>query len=70
MEGFPWWLSCRESAYNSGDLGLIPGLGRKELLEKVWQPTPVFLPGKFRDRGVWQASYSLWDDKSQTQFSD
>ena len=48
MEGFPWWLSCRESAYNAGDLGLIPGLGRKELLEK--ESTPVFLPGKFRDR--------------------
>ena len=68
MEGFPWWLSCRESAYNAGDLGLIPGLGREELLEK--EPTPVSLPGKFHDREAWQASYSLWGDKSQTQFSD
>ena len=24
----PWWLSCKESACNAGDLGLIPGLGR------------------------------------------
>ena len=26
--GHPWWLSSKESAYNSGDTGLIPGLGR------------------------------------------
>ena len=29
---------------NSGDLGSIPGTGRS--LEKKWQPTPGFLPGK------------------------
>ena len=23
-----WWLSCKESAYSAGDLGLILGLGR------------------------------------------
>ena len=26
--GLPWWLSDKESACSSGDLGLIPGLGR------------------------------------------
>ena len=26
--GFPWWLSGKESAYNAGNLGLIPELGR------------------------------------------
>ena len=26
--GLPLWLSCKESACNSGDLGLVPGLGR------------------------------------------
>ena len=26
--GLPWWLRCKESACNAGDLGLIPGLGR------------------------------------------
>ena len=31
MEGLSWWLSCKESAYNAGDLGLIPGLGRKRI---------------------------------------
>ena len=28
MEGIPWWLSSEESAYNTGDMGLIPGSGR------------------------------------------
>ena len=27
-KGLPWWLRCKESACNGGDLGLIPGLGR------------------------------------------
>ena len=26
--GLPWWLSGKESAYNSGDPGLSPGLGK------------------------------------------
>ena len=35
----------KASAYNAGDLGLIPGLGRFPWRRK-WQPTPVLLPGK------------------------
>ena len=37
----------KESAYNVGDLGLIPGLGRfpGTPWRSAWQPTPVFLPG-------------------------
>ena len=35
----------KESAWNAGDLGLIPGLGRFPW-GRPWQPTPVFLPGK------------------------
>ena len=27
-EGLPWWLRCKESACNAGDLGSIPGLER------------------------------------------
>ena len=27
-EGLPWWLRCKESACNAGDLGSIPELGR------------------------------------------
>jgi len=37
-------FSCKESACNAGDLGLIPG--SEDPLEKGWQPLSVFLPGK------------------------
>ena len=44
--GFPSGLAVKESAYNAGDLGLIPWAGkipwRREKL-----PTPVFWPGEF-----------------------
>ena len=33
------------NAGDSGDLGLIPGLGRFPW-SREWQSTPVFLPGK------------------------
>ena len=26
--GLPWWLRCKESTCNAGDLGLTTGLGR------------------------------------------
>ena len=42
--GLPWWRS-KESTWNAGDLGLIPGL-RKFPWRREWPPTPVFLPGK------------------------
>ena len=41
--GFPCSSVGKESAYNAGDLGLIPGLGRFPW-RKAWQYTPVFLP--------------------------
>ena len=43
--GLTWWLRCRESACNVGDLGLIHGLGRFSW-RRAWQPTPVFLAGE------------------------
>ena len=48
MEREPYSLGAqmvKASAYNVGDLGSIPGLGRSPWRRK-WQPTPVFLPGK------------------------
>ena len=35
----------KEPAYNAGDLGLIPGLGRSPGREQL--PTPTVLPGEF-----------------------
>ena len=45
----------KESACNSGDPGLIPGLGRFPD-GREWLPTPVFLPGNSINRGAWRAS--------------
>jgi len=53
--GFPWWfrqsricLQCRRPGFNLW-VGKIPW--RRE-----WQPTAVFLPGEFVDRGAWWAT--------------
>ena len=43
--GLPWGSDGKESAYNVGDLGSIPGLGRFPW-SRAWQPTPVFFPGE------------------------
>ena len=39
--GFSGGSDGKESASNAGNLGSIPGLGRR-----AWQPTPIFLPGE------------------------
>ena len=46
----PSWLSGKESVCNAGEAGWIPGSGRSPGGGK-WQPTPVFLPGKFHGQG-------------------
>ena len=43
MVGFPGGSDGKESAFNVGDLGWIPRLGRSP---RRWQPIPVFLPGE------------------------
>ena len=43
MVGFPGGSDGKESAFNVGDLGWIPRLGRSP---RIWQPIPVFLPGE------------------------
>ena len=40
---------------------------RKIPWRRKWQPTPVFLPGKFHGQRL--TGYSPWGHKSQTQFS-
>jgi len=37
------------------DMDSIPGLGRFPW-RRAWQRTPVFLPGKSMDRGIWKAT--------------
>ena len=65
---FPCSSAGKESAYNAGDLGLIPELGRcpKEgngnLLQLSYLGNPM-------DRGVWQAT-AHGVTKSRTQLSD
>ena len=44
--GFTGSSDSKESDYNAGDPGLIPGSGRSHG-EGNWLPTPVFLPGKY-----------------------
>ena len=41
-KGFPDGSDGKESAYNAGDLTLIPGLGKAS--RGRMQPTPMFLP--------------------------
>ena len=54
LDGFPQWLSGKESACNAGDLGSIPGLGSSleegngNLLQYSCLENPM-------DRGAWQA---------------
>ena len=43
-DSLPFGSDGKESTYNVGDVGLIPGLGL--LWRRAWQPTPVFLPGE------------------------
>ena len=56
---FPGGSDGKASAYNAGDLGSIPGSGRSPG-ERKWQPTPIFLPGKFQGQRS-PAGYSPWD---------
>ena len=61
--GFPGGSDSKESAYNAGALGLIPGgEGGGVPWRREWQPTPVFLPGEFRGQRS-LASYSPWGRK-------
>ena len=44
--GFPGRSEGKESAFNAGDMGLIPWL-RRSPRRREWQLTTVFLPGDF-----------------------
>ena len=55
VAGLPWWLSDDESACNSGDTGLIPGLGRS-LGEGNDNPLQYSCLENFMDGGAWWAT--------------
>ena len=56
--GLPRWHSGKESACQHGRCGFDPWI-RKILWRRKWQPSPVFLPGKFRGQRS-LAGYSPW----------
>ena len=53
--GFPGALGSKESAYNAGDLGLIPGLGRSPG-ERNGNPLQCSCLGNPMDREAWWAA--------------
>ena len=57
VAGFPCGLAGKESACSSGDLDLIPALGRSPGKGKCYPLAPVFWPGKFH------GPYSPWSHK-------
>ena len=52
----------KESAYNAGDPGSIPGLGRSPQAGNG-NPLQYSCLKNPMDRGAWQAPYSLWGHK-------
>ena len=55
LGGIPRWLSGKESACQSGRPGFDLWVEEDPWRRKC-QPTPLFLPGKSRDRGAWRAA--------------
>ena len=54
--GLPWWLSGKESAFNTGDPGSIPGSGRSPGGGNVIQLHYSCLKNPM-DRGAWWATF-------------
>ena len=65
--GFPSGSDGKESAYNAGDLGSIPGLGRSPR-EGNGNPLQYSRLENSMDRGAWQATAHRVA-KSQTRLS-
>ena len=55
MQGLPWWLSGKQSACHTGDLGSTPGLGRSP---GEGNSNPLQYPclGNPVDRGAWRTT--------------
>ena len=68
MMGFPDGLGGKESAYNAGDPGLVPGLGRSPG-KGNGNPLQYSCLENAMDRGAWQATVH-GVAKSWTQLSN
>ena len=56
LHGLPWWQQrLKNLPASSGDVGLIPGLGRS-LGEGNGSPLQYSCLGNSMDRGAWQAT--------------
>ena len=60
--GLPCSSSGKESAYDAGDQGSIPGSGRSSG-EGLGNPLQYFCLENSMDREAWWATYSPWDRK-------
>ena len=58
MLGFPGGAEVKNPPASAKDVGSVPGLGRFPWNRK-WQPTLVFLPGKFHGQRS-LVGYSSW----------
>ena len=54
-QGLPTWLSGKESAYNAGDMGSVPGWGRSPGGGNG-NPLQYSCLGNPMDRGAWWAT--------------
>ena len=68
VEGFPSWLSGKESACQCRKCVFYPRVG-KIPWRKKWQPTPVFLPGKSHDQRS-LVGCSPWGHKESDTIKD
>ena len=72
LEGPPWWLSCKEPAFQSRRHGRweCDLWVRKIPWRRAWQPAPIFLSGEFpraEEPGVLQSMGSQESDDLATK---
>ena len=64
MDGVAWWAAVQgvaKSRTRLSDFTFMPW-------RRKWQPTPVFLPGEFRDGGAWWAAiYGVTTESDMTE---
>ena len=64
MDGVAWWAAVQgvaKSRTRLSDFTFMPW-------RRKWQPTPVFLPGEFRDGGAWWAAiYGVTTELDMTE---